>query len=393
MNYKLKAVKIRLNKISPENFMKSYKKYNNSKIINISNKKIEFNDNISCFNTISAKHNKNIIKYINNHNSHILRSTSGSNKTANILESFKTKPNSNTGKYLNTKKLNYKYITDENSKINYSNNKIIFMDSAENKCKNPNKINNNIIKKLNIISPSQINYKYQKLAKNKVKFNTSTTNTNTINFPNDEICNTNNFNLSKNSNRIKSRKITKKHISLNKENKKIIRYFHEKGRKRLNESNPCLSKIGIDNENNIFITGYSLENIKKDNFVSLTNQLNKLIKQTKNDLKIIDFLKGENWKLKEQIKDFLKNNVTESENLEFVSSLELENKKLLIENERLNMDILKLKSKINDFENEKNSQYNLSAFSINESDKENKELLQRIKNLEEKFYLYSKNKP
>lgn len=393
MNYKLKAVKIRLNKISPENFMKSYKKYNNSKIINISNKKIEFNDNISCFNTISAKHNKNIIKYINNHNSHILRSTSGSNKTTNILESFKTKPNSNTGKYLNTKKLNYKYITDENSKINYSTNKIIFMDSAENKCKNPNKINNNIIKKLNIISPSQINYKYQKLAKNKVKFNTSTTNTNTINFPNDEICNTNNFNLSKNSNRIKSRKITKKHISLNKENKKIIRYFHEKGRKRLNESNPCLSKIGIDNENNIFITGYSLENIKKDNFVSLTNQLNKLIKQTKNDQKIIDFLKGENWKLKEQIKDFLKNNVTESENLEFVSSLELENKKLLIENERLNMDILKLKSKINDFENEKNSQYNLGAFSINESDKENKELLQRIKNLEEKFYLYSKNKP
>ena len=393
MNYKLKAVKIRLNKISPENFMKSYKKYNNSKIINISNKKIEFNDNISYFNTISAKHNKNIIKYINNHNSHILRSTSGSNKTTNILESFKTKPNSNTGKYLNTKKLNYKYITDENSKINYSNNKIIFMDSAENKCKNPNTINNNIIKKLNIISPSQINYKYQKLAKNKVKFNTSTTNTNTINFPNDEICNTNNFNLSKNSNRIKSRKITKKHISLNKENKKIIRYFHEKGRKRLNESNPCLSKIGIDNENNIFITGYSLENIKKDNFVSLTNQLNKLIKQTKNDQKIIDFLKGENWKLKEQIKDFLKNNVTESENLEFVSSLELENKKLLIENERLNMDILKLKSKINDFENEKNSQYNLGAFSINESDKENKELLQRIKNLEEKFYLYSKNKP
>ena len=393
MNYKLKAVKIRLNKISPENFMKSYKKYNNSKIINISNKKIEFNDNISCFNTISAKHNKNIIKYINNHNSHILRSTSGTNKTTNILESFKTKPNSNTGKYLNTKKLNYKYITDENSKINYSTNKIIFMDSAENKCKNPNKINNNIIKKLNIISPSQINYKYQKLAKNKVKFNTSTTNTNTINFPNDEICNTNNFNLSKNSNRIKSRKITKKHISLNKENKKIIRYFHEKGRKRLNESNPCLSKIGIDNENNIFITGYSLENIKKDNFVSLTNQLNKLIKQTKNDQKIIDFLKGENWKLKEQIKDFLKNNVTESENLEFVSSLELENKKLLIENERLNMDILKLKSKINDFENEKNSQYNLGAFSINESDKENKELLQRIKNLEEKFYLYSKNKP
>ena len=385
MSYKIKDMKIRLNKISKENFVKFF---------NRSNKKNDYNGNTSCYSTISANHYKNAIKYLNNNNSQNYESSNELNTKTNFFESSKTKINFNTSKHLTGKKLNCICITDANNKINRSIKKLLFMNPSENKKKNKNKINNNLIKKLKIISPNTNNHKYQKLPKKITKFNTANFNTitNINNLTNVEICNSYNLKLKKIAKPIKTKKINQKFISINKENIKTIPHFHEKVTSKLNESNPLTSKISSEDEKNNFITKYPFETTTKNDSIFLINELNKLIKQKYKDQKLIDFLRRENLKLKEKIKDFLKNNANQKENLKFVNSLELKNRKLSVENERLNLEILELKMKISEFENENNKQDNLDIFPINENNIENKELLQRIKNLEDKFNFYSKNK-
>ena len=390
MENKTKFINIRLNKISPEKFMKSFKRNNNFNSINNS-KKIEFNGNISTFSTMSAIHNnKNAIRFINNS-----RSANESEKKNNTIETSKKKIVPHIKKCLGTKKPNYIRIMNDNNTASYSINQLFYGCSAEKKYQNSKKMSNSAMRKLNIISPKMADCKYKKPTKSNSNFNNSNIINNTNNLSNGERCNTCYFNLKNNTKPIKIRKVNKKLISINKNNLKINPRFHEKNSKKLNESNPSLSKTtSIEDENNIISTVYSLEAIKKDNFPSLAKQLNKLIKQNEKDRKIIEILQGENWKLKQKIKDFVKTNDKQIENIEYVNSLELKNRKLSIENERLNMEILKLKIKISEeFENKNNSKQNLDVFPINEDfNNGNKDLLERIKKLEDKFYCYSKNK-